>query len=403
LASLTPKILNTDLMNIESIRDNTPGCKNVIHFNNAGSSLVTSTTLNTQIDYLKKESMNGGYETAAKNKEQLNAFYTETARLIGAEPDEIAYTESATVAWERAFFSINFSPNDEILCDSTTYASSYIAYKQAEERFGTKTVVVPANNYGELDLDALKKLINGNTKLISITHMPSHNGLVNPAEEIGKIAKDNNIIYLLDACQSVGQYPIDVRNIQCDFLSTTGRKFLRGPRGTGFLFASKRRMEEFTPLSLDLHSAEWTSENEISIKKDAKKFETWESNLANKMGLTSAVKQLNTLGIDLVWNRVTSLADYFREELGKIDQIVLQDVGRIKGGIITLSFKTHLPEQIKGELTKQGFNTTVAVKSVSFWDMESRNLDAVLRISVHYYNTKEEIDSFAGSIRQILS
>jgi cysteine desulfurase/selenocysteine lyase len=395
--------LNTDLMDIESIRENTPGCKNVIHFNNAGSSLVTTATLNTQIDYLKEEFMNGGYETAAKYSAQINEFYTELAQLIGADSDEIAYTESATVAWERAFFSISFNPNDEILCDSTTYASSYIAYKQAEQRFGTKTIIVPANNYGEIDLDALNELINNKSRLISITHMPSHNGLVNPAEEIGKIAIKHNLIYLLDACQSVGQYPIDVRKIQCDFLSTTGRKFLRGPRGTGFLFASKRRIEEFTPLSLDLHSAEWTSKDQISIKKDAKKFETWESNLAAKMGLTNAVKQLRALGIDMIWARVTDLADYLRLELNKIEGLIIQDVGRTKSGIITLSFKAHSPQKVKTELTELGYNTTVAVKSVSFIDMESRNLDAVLRVSVHYYNTKEEIDSFVGSIRQILS
>ncbi|MEQ9164610.1 MAG: aminotransferase class V-fold PLP-dependent enzyme, partial [Fulvivirga sp.] len=186
-----------------------------------------------------------------------------------------------------------------------------------------------------------------------------------------------------------------------DFLSSTGRKYLRGPRGTGFLYASKKILKSITPINLDLHSAEWDSINSFKQLDNAKKFETWESNIAAKIGLMTAVQQINEIGIDKICNRVTEVADYLRDELSKIKEITVQDIGRVKSGIVTFTSSKFTPLEMKKFFSENKINTVTPTLSGTRIDMEARKLDAVLRSSVHYYNTKEEIDTFASLIKQM--
>lgn len=391
-----------ELMDLEALRANTPGCQKVIHFNNAGAALVSADTLRVQLDYLEAEAELGGYEVAAKFTDRINEFYTNTAELINCSPEEIAFTESATVAWQRAFWSIDFKENDEIVCDSTSYASNYIAFLNAKKRFGVEIKLVGQTTDGSVDLEDLESNISSKSKLISITHMPTNSGLVNPVEEIGLIAQKHDILYQVDACQSAGQYPLDVHKINCDFLSATGRKYLRGPRGTGFLYVKSSRIKELTPLSLDLHSAEWHSVNEYVVRGDAKVFETWECSSASKLGLSQAVAEVNTNGINAIWKRTQDLANYLRQEVATIDTISCADIGEVKSGIVTLSSSKVPVEELKAQFTEEGINTVVAIKSGTLIDMDRRGLNAVLRVSVHYYNTNAEIDRFVALLNKLV-
>lgn len=388
-------------MDIDSIRKNTPGVEHVVHFNSAGASLVSQYVLQIQLDYLNEEAKHGGYETAALYAEQLEGFYKEASDLINASPDEIAFTESATVAWQRAFFSIPFNAGDKILTCKVSYASNYIAYLYLKQEKGIVVEVVPSNDKGEVDLAQLEKRIDAKTRLISITHIPTNGGLVNPAEAIGSIAKKHDVLYLLDACQSIGQYPVDVEKTACDFLSATGRKYLRGPRGTGFLYVKSSVAEKLTPFNLDLHGAEIISSDAIKVRKGARKFETWEGNLAGKLGLTAAIQEANMLGIKNIWHRIVELAAYLREELSKINTVTVRDLGRQKCGIVT--FTSAIPaNQLKEALTARGYNTTVTSRSGTFLDMSDRNIDEMLRVSVHYFNTDKEVDDLVKLVAGLL-
>lgn len=388
-------------MDIQTIRQNTPGVTHVVHFNSAGASLVSQQVLAAQIDYLNEEARYGGYETAAKYKAHLEAFYNEAARLIHASPDEIAFTESATVAWQRAFFSIPMKKGDTILTTKAEYASNFISYLYQKEQKGINIKVVPSNSAGEIDLQKLEDSIDESVKLISITHIPTNSGLVNPAEKVGELAKKYGILYLLDACQSIGQYPIDVNKIGCHFLSATGRKYLRAPRGTGFLYANKSLLKSLKPGNIDLHSASWINADAYEVRTDAKIFETWESNLAAKSGLVQALKEVNTLGIDNIWKRIIHLAQYLRSELEKIETIKVTDIGTVQSGIVTFTSSMDAT-QLKEKLSSKGFNTVVSHKSSALLDMGDRNLEEVVRASVHYYNTEQEVDDLTAAIRQIL-
>ena len=282
---------------IQQIRDLTPGVRNIIHFNNAGASLMTKQVAETIIDYTHHELNYGGYETFEKYASQIDRVYPAIAEYLGADPSEVAVMENATVAWGHAFLSIPLEQGDIILTSVSEYASNYIGFLQAKKRIGVEIQVIPNDEFGQVDVTKLTEMMSPRVKLIAITHVPTNGGLVNPAAEIGKIARQHDVWYLLDACQSVGQMPINVKELGCDFLSATSRKYLRGPRGVGFLYVSTNRLDQLEPVIMDLHGAHLEDTNTYVARGDARKFENWESNMAGILGLATAIDYMLDLGI----------------------------------------------------------------------------------------------------------
>jgi kynureninase len=227
-------------IDVERARADTPGCEHVLHLNNAGSSLPPKQVLRAVIGHVELEGRIGGYEAHEQNERAVERFYGAAAELLGARPDEIAFCSSATRAWDMAFYAFAFERRDRILTSVADYISNYIAYIQVAERTGAEIVTVPNDECGQVSVDALRDLVDEHVKLVAITHVPTNSGLVNPVAEIGAVTRATGIPYLVDACQSAGQLPLDVDAIGCDALSATGRKFLRGPRGTGFLYVRRR-------------------------------------------------------------------------------------------------------------------------------------------------------------------
>ncbi len=376
---------------LSRLRDETPGLEHVIHFNNAGASLMPSPVLRSVQEYLEQEAHFGGYETARRYSDELNRVYHSASKLIGADPEEIAIMENATAAWNMAFYSIDFSKGDRILTSAAEYASNYINYLRLRERVDVQIEVIPNDKHGQTSASALKEMMDGNVRLISITHIPTNSGLLNPAEEIGAVERPESCLFLLDACQSVGHYPVDVGEIGCDMLSATGRKYLRGPRGTGFLYVNRKRLYELTPPFLDLHSAEWVARDRYRMRDDARRFENWESNYAGIMGLNTAIEYALSLGMDAVWQRIVHLAATLRERLDKVSTVNVRDIGEVLGGIVTFTVDGTSAEMVRKKLEETGINVSVTTKSSTLIDMEERNLESLVRASVHYYNTEEEI------------
>ena len=270
-------------------RAETPGCETVLHFNNAGASLMPRAVLDAQVEHLQLEAEIGGYEAAARAKPAIERAYDAIAEMLNCSRDEVALVENATVAWDMAFHSFDFQPGDRILTAEAEYASNYIAFLKVAKARGVEIAVVPSDNAGALSVAALETMIDARTKLIAVTHVPTNGGLVNPAAEIGRVAQAAGVPFLLDACQSVGQLPLDVEALGCDLLSATGRKHLRGPRGSGFLYVRKNLIEKLEPPFLDLHSAKWVAQDRYEIRADARRFENWEFNYAAVIGLGVAV------------------------------------------------------------------------------------------------------------------
>ncbi|GAA2502245.1 aminotransferase class V-fold PLP-dependent enzyme [Streptomyces thermolineatus] len=370
-------------------RAETPGCATRAHLNNAGAALPPRPVTDAVARHLDLEARIGGYEAADAAREAVEGFYDAVAELIGAHRDEIACTENATRAWDMAFHSVPFSPGDRILTTTSEYASNAIAFLQAAQRYGVRVDVVPDDEHGQLSLDALAaELGRGGVRLVAVNHVPTHNGLVNPAAGIGRLCRQAGVLYLLDACQSVGQLAVDVEDIGCDMLSTTGRKFLRGPRGTGFLYVRRRVLEDLKPPFLDLHSARWTAPDRYEMRPDARRFETWERNFAGQIGLAAAVRYASALGADAVEERITGLAARLREELADRPGVSVLDRGERRCGIVTFTVDGHEPARIMHTLREQGVNVSSTQGSRHF---EPHPGPAAVRASVHYYNTEDDL------------
>jgi len=388
-------------LDIAKIRADTPGVEKVAHFNNAGASLMPTPVLDVQIEHLKLEASIGGYEAAAAAAVRCEAVYASVSKLIHADVDEVALVENATVAWDMAFYSLPFDKGDRILTSEAEYAANYIAYLHVAKRTGVVVESIPCANSGEVDTKALEDMIDDRVKLISITHIPTNGGLVNPASEIGRIAKTNNITYLLDACQSVGQLPIDVDELGCDILSATGRKYLRGPRGTGFLFVRKSLLATLEPPMIDLFAAQWVAPDQYELRPDARRFENWENNYTARLGLGAAIDYALNLGIDLTWQRILELSSSLRQKLSVIDGIKLRDIGSLQGGIVTFTLEGIDATAIKESVGSQAINVSVSNPSSTLLDATRRNLPPVVRASVHYYNDEVEVVRLVDAVRAI--
>lgn len=259
-------------IDVQRVRAETKYCAELIHFENAGASLSPDCVVEAVISHLRFEQRVGAYRAAEIAEEKIDSFYHDLARLLNCGPHEIAYVENATRAWDMAFYSIPFQRGDRIITARSEYASNYLAFLQAVKRHGVLVDIVPDDNDGQLSIDALKSMIDGRVRLIAITHVPTNGGLVNPVAEVGAVARKHNILYLLDACQSVGQLALDVKKIGCDMLAGTGRKFLRGPRGTGFLYVRETLIESLEPPFVDLQSATWNSTDSYTLAKRIKSY-----------------------------------------------------------------------------------------------------------------------------------
>lgn len=386
-------------LNINALRQETPGCNNIIHFNNAGAALPPSIVTDAVKQHLDLEAAIGGYEAAKIAADKTEKLYSAAAQLIHCSADEIAFTENATRAWDMIFYSFRFKKGDRILTSMCEYASNYLAFLHMAKHTGVSIDVIGNDEYGQLDLDDLKRKMNANVKLIAITHIPTQGGLINPALEIGKIANQMNIPYLLDTTQSVGQMPIDVQAIGCDFLCATGRKYLRGPRGTGFLYVRKNRIERCDPPFIDLHAAKWIGDNEYIIRPDAKRFETWEQNIAAKIGLATAIQYALDIGSSNIWQRIQYLATLLRQKLSDIPSITLRDLGQNQCGIVTFTSANYSAEEIQQYLSKHKMNVSISLQEYARLDLVERNLPALVRASVHYYNTESEIEQFCHQLK----
>ncbi len=389
-------------MDIEKIRKDTPGCERKIHFNNAGASLPPLPVTEAIKDYISFESTTGGYETADIKSSEIVKFYESSAQLINTKASNMAFTSSATSAFALAVSSIPLQQGDSILIANEDYISNQIAFLSLKDRFGIQLLRAQSLSSGGLDLDHMEMLMDRHKpKLVALSHVPTNTGLIQPVEQVGTLCNTKNIPYLLDACQSVGQISVDVKKIGCDFLSTTMRKFLRGPRGAGFLFVSDRVIEKkWTPLFVDMRGAEWTGPDTYEVQMSARRFEEWELPYALVMGSKAAVEYALKLGIESIAARNKMLGDLLRGKLNSIELRIL-DLGPNQSSIITIEMPGKQPKEVLEYLRNININTSTSQLSNAQIDFGAKKVNWALRISPHYYNTEDEIDILIQALEDL--
>ena len=391
------------MIDIDRIRADTPAAQRLVYLHNAGAALMPTSVVAAMKQHIDLESEIGGYAAADREADRLEAVYGSVARLLNAAPDEIAFVENATVAWQMAFYALSFRKGDRILTAEAEYAANYVAFLQVAKRTGAVIDVVPSDASGELDVHALERMIDERVKLIAITWVPTNGGLVNPAAAIGQIARARGIPYLLDAWQAVGQMAVDVDAIGCDMLSASGRKFLRARRGTGFLYVRRTMLDRLEPPMIDHFGAPWVSRDEYRLRDDARRFETWENNYAARLGLGAAVDYALGVGMDPIEQRCRTLANRLRSGLATLPGITIRDLGRAPGAIVSFTMDGHEADAVVGRAAAAGITIGASDPSSTRIDAEARSLPPVVRASPHYYNTDAEIDRLIAHLADLTS
>lgn len=384
-------------MDLNTIRQDTIGCSDKIFLNSAGSSLMPKIVVETITNYLYHEQQMGGYMAAGRNAESIGQFYEEAAKLINTRPSNIAFVNSSTDGYAKALSSIPFEKGDCIITTNDDYISNQIAFISLQNRFQIKIIRAANLPDHELDLEDFERLIRKHQpKLIAVTHIPTNSGLVQNVEAIGKLCRQYDILYLVDACQSVGQRVVDVEKINCDFLTATGRKFMRGPRGTGFLYVSDRVLHaEMAPLFLDSNGAQWTEFDHYQLNGTARRFELFERSNALLMGFKEALRYANTTGMAAIENYNRELSGKLRVNLQNSGYRIL-DQGNQLSSIVTFCQKDNKIDKIQKVLNENNVFFTVSNKTNALIDFTFKNVDHAIRLSPHYFNTAEEIEVVSG-------
>lgn len=390
-------------LDVAALRADTPGTDRVIHFNNAGCGLMAKPVTAVMVDHLNLEARIGGYEASAARAAEVRGFYTEIAALINTSSDNIAFAGSATHAYATALSSIPFEAGDVILTTRDDFISNQIAFLSLRKRFGVRIVHAPNTPEGVVDVDAMAALMRTHRpRLVSVTHVPTNSGLVSPVAEIGRLCRELDLLYLVDACQSVGQLVIDVEEIGCDLLTATCRKFLRGPRGSGFLYVSDRVLHAgYEPLFIDMHGARWTAPDAYEPAATAARFEEWEFPYATVLGSAAAVRYARDVGIEAIARRTPALAARLRDGLAPIPGVRVLDRGPSPAALVTFEITGWQPQAFKAAMDGRGINSALSFREFAQFDFGDKDVDWCLRLSPHYYNTEDEVDRVADAVAEL--
>src|SRR5260221_1294189 len=392
------------MINTKALRNDTPGCREKVHFNNAGASLMPKPVIEAIENHIRLEASEGGYESADYKATEINGFYESAARLLNGKASNIAFTSSATNSYARALSCIPFEKVDKVLIANEDYISNQLAFLSLQKRWGIQLLRATSLPEGGVDVDDMKRLMDKHLpRLVSLTHVPTNSGLVQPVERVGDLCRERGIPYLVDAFQSVSQFPLDVKKIRCDFLSATFRKFLRGPRGTGFLYVSDDILKKnWEPLFIDMRGADWTGDNDYKLRADARRFEEWELPYALVLGAKAALDYALSVGLTDIQSKNRILCERFRLGVKKIPGLSLLDLGKIQSSIITVRVPRLQPNSLLEVLRRQNINTSISYRIFALIDFEKKGVDWALRVSPHYFNTEEEVDLLLNSLRELM-
>jgi len=384
-------------------RADTPGCANRNHLNNAGASLMPRPVIDAITDHIRLEGEVGGYEAADAREQAVEATYRGLASLIGAKRQNVAIVSSATAGFVQTLSSFDFAPGDAIVTTRCDYTSYQIQYLSLHRRLGVKVLHADDLPEGGVDPESVRDLVRRNrVRLVAVSWVPTNSGLVQDVEGVGAVCEEAGVPFSIDACQAIGQIEIDVSALRCDYLSVTARKFLRGPRGVGFMFASDRALARGDhPLFVDMHGAKWVAPDAYEIAPTAQRFEDWEFPYALVLGLGAAAGYLIDVGIDVAHERAFGLAAHAREGLARIPGVRVLDRGANPCAIVTADVRGLDASDVVAALQKRGINTTASLGWYGLLDFAEKRVESALRVSPHYFNTLEEVDSLVAAVGEV--
>jgi cysteine desulfurase / selenocysteine lyase len=387
------------MIDLEAVRAQTPGCHRGVFLDSAGSSLPPTRVLDEVVNHLRREAEVGGYRAAEERLDDLEAGYAVLASVLDCHPDEVAFTDSATRSWLAVFDAIPLAAGDRILCTEAEYAGNAIPLLRRAEEVGAAVEAVPSDAVGAVDVAALRSLLDERVRLVSLVHVPTNGGLVNPVAPVVEAAHEVGALVMLDACQSAGQVPLT--GLGADIITGTGRKWLRGPRGTGFLVVRRPVLERLHPRQVDLHSGTWVGPDRYELREDARVFELWESSVADRLGLVAACRYALDLGIDAIAAAVADRGEHLRDGLAELPGVTVHDLGSQRCGLVTFSVSGVPAAEVRDRLRGKGVTVTVSGVTSTRYDMARRGLDEIVRASPHYFVSPGQLDEAVAAVAEL--
>ena len=370
-------------------RAQTPGCRHRNHLNNAGAALMPQPVIDAITDHVRLEAEIGGYEAADARAEEIARGYDALARIVGARPENIAVVGSATAGFVQALSSFDFSPGDTIVTTRCDYTSNQIQYLALAKRLGVEIAHADDLPEGGVDPGAVRELVRRKRpRLVAVSWIPTNSGLVQDVEAVGAVCEETGVPYVVDACQAVGQIEIDVGRLKCDYLSATARKFMRGPRGIGFMYASDRALARGDhPLFVDMRGARWTAAGAYEVAATARRYEDWEFPYALVLGQAAAARYALDVGIETARARAWALAARLRDALGGVAGVRVLDRGATRCAIVTMAADGHYADVIVRALEARRINTVSSLREFGIYDFDAKGISPAVLLSPHYYNT----------------
>ena len=387
----------TAAIDVEAVRSATPGAAHAHHFNAAGCSLASRATLAAVCEHLELEAHAGGYEAAAAVRPRIEAVYEAAAVLLGARAHEIALVESATVGWQRAIDALRLGRGDHVVVSRSAYVSFALQLLALARDRGVVVEVVPSGADGAVELARLERALDG-AAMLALAHVPTSSGLVEPVAAAGALARAAGVPFFVDATQSVGQLGVDVGAIGCDVLVTTGRKYLRAPRGTGLLYV---RDELLAPAAPDVRGAEWVGDRDWTLEPGARRFETWEASVALRLGLGVALSEAAALDVAATEAHLTSVAARLRDALSEVPGVELADPPAACSAIVTFQVAGLSCAEVVSGLAGRGVKVVAVPRGHALWDLGGRGLTAVVRASPHVYDNDADLEALLDGVGAI--
>jgi selenocysteine lyase/cysteine desulfurase len=396
----------TDSITDEQIarwRRDTPGCAQRMHLNNAGASLPPRAVTEAAVGHLQREAEIGGYEAADEAAPRVAAVYEHLARLLACAPRNVAVVENATVAVSQALSAFDFAPGDALVTTRSDYTSNQLMYLALARRRGVEVLRAEELPAGGVDPGSVRQLVrHPRCRLVSLTWIPTNSGLVQRAEEVGEICEEAGVPYVVDACQAVGQMPVNPARLRCDYLAVTARKFLRGPRGIGFLYVSDRALERGDhPLGIDMGGALLSGPDCFELVDGARRFENWEFAYALVLALGEAARYAVEAGVERCGRRASELAAHAREWLAAVPGARVADRGERLCAIVTAEIAGWPAAHVVQRLRGIGINTSATTVGYGPLNAPGTGAPTAVRLSPHYYNTRDEVETAVAAIAEL--
>ncbi|MDA1082234.1 MAG: aminotransferase class V-fold PLP-dependent enzyme [Gemmatimonadetes bacterium] len=386
-------------------RADTPGTQRRHHLNNAGAALPPRPVTDAVRTHLDLEAEIGGYEAAGAARASIDDAYRAIAGLLRCAPGNIAMTSSATASYAQALSVFEFTAGDVIVTTSADYLSNRLMFESLSARRGVRVLEAADLPSGGVDPESVAALVSAERpRLVAVTWVPTFGGLVQRVEDVGEVCVAAGVPYLVDGCQAVGQLDIDVTTVRCDFLAATARKFLRGPRGVGFLYVSDGALaRDWHPLLVDMRGAKWPAPGGYALFDGARRFEQWEQSHALVLGMGAAARYALAAGVARTAARAHALAAELRARLANIPGVRALDRGERLSAIAAFECAGPDASVLVRALRERGVNTTAQTADENAVALQRLGASSLLRVSPHYYNDESDLDAIENALRELLT